>query len=97
MKTVSIFVFFCILLFLTSCKPLSSPGPENFGDLTMTELKNLTGIPSGYGPCIGITTHSQYEGWAQLWFQDDSMTIRMVRVQFHDRKIHDEVLVIPRN
>jgi hypothetical protein len=59
-------------------------------------MENLDKVPLEYGKLISVTTHAQYEGWAQLWFVDDSSTIRMVRVQFHFNRLHENVLVIPR-
>lgn len=67
------------------------------GELKSVLLENVDGIPMEYGTLISVTTHAQYEGWSQLWFVDDNNTIRMVRVQFHDNRISESVLVIPRN
>jgi hypothetical protein len=84
-----------ILLFL-NCRKIESPtvGPE--GQLKKVTLMDLNGIPESYGKLMAVTTHAQYEGWAQLWFEDSVQTIRMVRIQFHRNRIHEQVLVIPR-
>ena len=90
-----VFITLTILLII-SCRRvyLVTPPP---GKLTKIQLKELNGIPLEYGTLISVTTHAQYEGWAQLWFVDSLQTIRMARVQFHANQIHDSVLVIPRN
>ena len=67
------------------------------GDLQKIELSQLDGIPTTFGELVDVTTHAQYEGWSQLWFVDEENTIRMVRVEFHANRIHENVLVIPRN
>ncbi|MCK5033036.1 MAG: hypothetical protein KAS18_05360 [Calditrichia bacterium] len=67
------------------------------GKLEKLQLTDLTGIPLEYGKLINVTTHAAYEGWSQLWFEDENNIIRMVRVQFHMNRIHERVLVIPRN
>ena len=67
------------------------------GKLEKIQLTDLTGIPLEYGKLINVTTHASYEGWSQLWFEDENNIIRMVRVQFHNNRIHEMVLVITRN
>ena len=97
MKLFVSFLLISLLFIFISCEPLPSPSPDvPLSNLKITELGNLKGIPLEYGACIAITTTGQYAGWAQLWFQDDQMTVRMVGVQFHEKRVHDEVLVIPR-
>jgi hypothetical protein len=79
----------------TSCERLDKPAP-GAGELAKIELTDLSGIPAEYGELVGFTTHAAYEGWAQLWFEDDDGTIRIVRVSIANR-IHTDVLEIPRN
>ena len=90
------FVPILVILLFTNCKKLESPESVPEGNLEKVTLANLTGIPANYGKLMAVTTHAQYEGWAQLWFEDSVQTIRMVRIQFHSNRIHDQVLVIPR-
>ncbi|OGB66064.1 MAG: hypothetical protein A2Y94_14835 [Caldithrix sp. RBG_13_44_9] len=85
-----------IMLVSVSCRKVQRPTPQP-GQLNKALLEDLTGIPLEYGTLISVTAHAQYEGWAQLWFVDSLQTIRMVRVQFHTNRIHENVLVIPRN
>ena len=79
-----------------SCRKVQRPLPQP-GQLNKVLLEDFTGIPKEYGNLVSVTAHAQYEGWAQLWFVDSLQTIRMVRVQFHYNRIHENVLVIPRN
>jgi len=68
------------------------------GELVTLKLTNLKMIPIEFGKLTAVTASIQDEAaWAQLWFVDDSSTIRMVRVQFHNNTMHENVLVIPRN
>jgi hypothetical protein len=95
MKHVALLLFMLVFI-LCSCQRIEQ-APVAQGELKKVLLEDITGIPSEYGTLISVTTHAQYEGWSQLWFVDSTNTIRMVRVQFHDNRIHNSVLVIPRN
>jgi len=92
------YVFLILFSFalLMSCESRVKELPES-GKLEKLQLTDLTGIPLEYGKLINVTTHASYEGWSQLWFEDENNIIRMVRVQFHMNRIHERVLVIPRN
>lgn len=97
MKKTLLFLISIILFFMMdlSCKKFERPTPPP-GQLSKVQLDILTAIPLEYGKLTAVTAHAQYEGWAQLWFVDSLQTIRMVRVQFHTNRIHEQVLVIPR-
>jgi hypothetical protein len=84
------------MLTMNACERTSQPVP-GAGELLKVELAELKSIPGDYGDLTAVTTHAAYEGWAQLWFEDEEKTIRMVRVQFHDNRVHEDVLVIPRD
>ena len=83
-----IVIFF---LFSFSCRKLVQKG-----ELSKIDIKDLKSIPLEYGRLVSVTAHASYNGWAQLWFEDDQHTIRMVRIQFHEDKVHPKTLVIPR-
>ena len=85
-----------LMLAITSCERTGQPVP-GAGELLRVELSDMNGIPGDYGELVGVTTHAAYEGWAQLWFEDEEKTIRMVRIQFLDGRVQGAVLVIPRN
>ncbi len=95
MKRLSLLIIpLLILIFMiSSCQRVSSP---LVGELQELKLSNLKGIPLEYGSLISVTTHAAWPGWAQLWFEDDDRTIRVVRVGFLNNKVHETVLVIPR-
>ncbi len=93
----AIFVLLVILFLLTiSCESIDQSVPAQKGGLTKIDIDDVSSIPKAYGKLVGVTTHAMYEGWAQLWFEDENQTIRMVRVQFHTNRFHEKVLVIPR-
>jgi hypothetical protein len=94
-KLLKIFILGSSLILFLGCKKVVTESPPP-GQLEKITLETLDNIPLEYGKLMAVTTHAQYEGWSQLWFVDDSSTIRMVRVQFHFNRIHENVLVIPR-
>ncbi|MCK5077745.1 MAG: hypothetical protein KAR38_15285 [Calditrichia bacterium] len=84
-----------ILLVSISCTRIEQQAaPE--GELEYIVQSELNSIPLEYGKLKSITAHSMYDGWAQLWFEDEQQTIRMVRVNFHINKIHENVIIISR-
>jgi len=92
-----LFVFMLLFFFaFISCESKIKELPEP-GKLEIIQLTDFSEIPLSYGKLINVTTHEHYEGWSQLWFEDENNIIRMVRVQFHTNRIHERVLVIPRN
>jgi hypothetical protein len=67
------------------------------GELAIEKLKSLNAIPIEYGSLVGVTANPEFSRWAQLWFEDEDHTIRVVSVGFFDQKIREEVTMIPRN
>jgi len=49
-----------------------------------------------YGSLVSVTTVAEWPGWAQLWFEADNNTIRMVRIDFHKGEIPEGVRTISR-
>ena len=84
-----ILIFSLLMLASMSCTRVQ-PEPDT------NVVSNLAGLPTAYGELVSVTTAAQYPNWAQLWFVDDEGVIRMVRVQFDLKQIHNDVLVIPR-
>jgi len=84
-----------IMLITVSCTRIEKQSAPQ-GELKDIVLSELDSIPLEYGKLKSITTHSMYDGWAQLWFEDEQQTIRMVRVNFHSKRIMKDVIVISR-
>ena len=92
-----LFLCFITSLLMISCESVDDSSPKQTGNLTEEKLISLKEIPREFGDLKAVTTHAAYEGWSQLWFIDEQKTIRMVRVQFHENRMYDRVLVIPRH
>jgi len=95
MKKLTILVpLMCISIFFTySCQRVPAPSQT----LTTTNLTSLKNIPLEYGSLIAVTTHTQYPGWAQLWFEDDDRNIHIIRVDSVNNILRKDVTIIPRD
>jgi hypothetical protein len=67
------------------------------GKLERVKLSSIDAIPAEFGKLIDITSLSEYPRIMQLWFEDSTGTIRVVRVSMQLNKIYEEALIIPRN
>ena len=79
---------------LISCSRVQKSSP---GELKTVELKKADSIPLEYGSLVGVTANLEAPNWAQLWFEDNTGTVRVVSVGFFDNKMLKNVTVIPRN
>jgi hypothetical protein len=93
MKKLFILIILTSIIISFSCQRVS---PISEGDLKRINIPNLKGIPLECGSLIAVTTIEAAPGWAQLWFEDDEKTIRMVRIKFTKNRIAEDVLIIPR-
>jgi len=91
MKRKLILSAICALVILgaLSCTRISN-------DDDPTKFADLQSIPLEYGQLKAVTMTEQYHGWAQLWFQDDAGTIRMVRVNWATDQMLKKTLTITR-
>jgi len=94
------FIIFLLLIFTSVflfCERIPPNNSFEAGELQKIKLTELNGIPGEFGPLFAVTAHGAYPDWAQLWFVDDQGTIRMVRVNFHEYRINEVTISIPRN
>ena len=78
---ISCILMLCTLLFI-SCTRVEVAQQPTQGELQQIKLAKLDSIPMEYGSLIGVTPNKEYPRWAQLWFQDNNGTIRIVSVGF---------------
>jgi len=78
-----------LLLGLVSCARISN-------DEDASKFAALESLPLDYGQLKAVTSTEQYPGWAQLWFQDDAGTIRLVRVNWATDQMLTKVLTVTR-
>ena len=66
-------------------------------DSDPTKYADMLSVPLEYGQLKAVTMTEQYHGWAQLWFQDDAGTVRMVRVNWATDQMLKKTLTITRS
>jgi hypothetical protein len=82
-------VFAAILLFASCERTEQVPA--------MKGIVAIEDIPMDYGELVSVTTDSHYPEWTQLWFADTTGTIRMVRVNWMEKTMLADVLIISRS
>ena len=53
-------------------------------------------IPPEWGKLVSVTTNPSSPGWFQLWFEDETNTIRMTAFNFRTRRLDSDAIVLPR-
>ncbi len=89
-KYVIIGIAIALCLFVLSCQRVT-PKPSG------SDLIDLTNIPATYGNLISVTSIPAYPEWVQMWFQDNTGTIRVIKVSFGDNRMASDVRTITRN
>ena len=84
----------CILEF--SCQKLEPLSPARTGPMKIEQLKSLDAIPIEYGNLVAVTTAGPSPEWAQLWFEKPDKTIAVVKVQWQQGYLYQNVTVFPR-
>jgi hypothetical protein len=94
MKKLFVLILLISISISFSCRRIS---PVSEGELKRINVQDLKGIPTEFGSLISVTTTAAAApGWAQLWFEDDEKTIRMVRIKYTENRIAEDVIIIPR-
>jgi hypothetical protein len=79
-----------------SCTKLQDNSVPAGPALVNEQLPALDSIPTQWGKLVSVTTNPAYPGWFQLWFEDDTSTVRMVAFNHKTNKLDTKVVVIPR-
>ncbi|OGC91384.1 MAG: hypothetical protein A2W25_04435 [candidate division Zixibacteria bacterium RBG_16_53_22] len=79
-----------LCLVILACERMAPP-------ISSEEFIDLASIPASYGSLVSVSTIPAYPEWVQLWFQDSVGTIRVVRVDFTDFRMMQNVRTITRN
>ncbi len=85
----------CLFFMFYACREVVPAKGHN--QLQTIKVTDFSAIPASYGPLFQVTANGAHPGFAQLWFVDDAGTIRMVRVDFENRRIVENAMAIPRN
>lgn len=93
----------CILLLVAvlllpafSCTRLpEKPGQEGV-TVGSEQLPAVDSVPPEWGKLVSVTTNPAYPGWFQLWFEDETSTVRMVAFNLRTKQFDSNVTVLPR-
>jgi hypothetical protein len=85
-----------LLLPALSCSRLPEK-PVHEGAMVGTEqLPAPDSIPPEWGKLTSVTTNPAYPGWFQLWFEDESNTVRMAAFNYRTKQLDADAIVLPR-
>ena len=90
------FLVVVLLLPALSCSKLPEK-PATTGVMVGAEqLPTPDSIPPEWGKLVSVTTNPAYPGWFQLWFEDETNTVRMAAFNFRTRQLDPDAIVLPR-
>jgi len=85
-----------LLLPAVSCTKLSEKSAQEGAVLGSEQLPALDSVPPEWGKLVSVTTNSAFPGWFQLWFEDETSTVRMVAFDLRTKQFNSDVLILPR-
>ncbi len=95
-RKIAIGLFVCALLVPFSCAKFQEAYVPAGAALAVEKLAATDAVPLTYGKLVSVTTNPAYPGWFQLWFEDETSTVRMVAYDHKSGKVDANVVVIPR-
>jgi hypothetical protein len=90
------FLVAVLLLPALSCTRLPEESAQKGVMVGSEQLPALDSIPSEWGKLVSVTTNPAYPGWFQLWFQDETSTVRMVAFDLQTKQFNSNAIVLPR-
>ena len=85
-----------LLLPALSCTRLPEKPAQEGVMVGSEQLPALDSIPPAWGKLVSVTTNPAFPGWFQLWFEDESSTVRMVAFNLRTKQFDSNVIVLPR-
>ena len=92
-------VWFLVVVFLLpalSCSKLPEKPTQEGVTVGSEQLPALDSIPADWGKLVSVTTNPAYPGWFQLWFEDETNTVRMAAFNFRTKQLDPDAMVLPR-
>jgi hypothetical protein len=85
-----------LLLPALSCTRLPEKSAQTGVTAGSEQMPALDSIPAAWGKLVSVTTNPAFPGWFQLWFEDESSTVRMAAFNLRTRQFDSNVTVLPR-
>jgi hypothetical protein len=96
-KTGIWFLFAVLLVSGLSCARLSEKPAESGAVLSSEQLPAPDSIPAAWGKLVSATSNPAFPGWFQLWFEDETGTVRVAAFNFRTRQLDPNAVVFARN
>ncbi|MFA4948299.1 MAG: hypothetical protein WC674_07315 [Candidatus Krumholzibacteriia bacterium] len=90
------FLVVVLLLPAFSCARLPEKPAQEGVTVGSEQLPALNSIPAEWGKLVSVTTNPAYPGWFQLWFEDETNTVRMATFNFRTKQLDPDAMVLPR-
>jgi hypothetical protein len=84
------------LLPALSCARLPEKPAQTGAMAGSEQMPALDSIPAAWGKLVSVTSNPAFPGWFQLWFEDESSTVRMAAFNLRTRQFDSNVTVLPR-
>lgn len=90
------FLVAVLLLPAYSCSRLPEKPPQTGAPAASEQLPAPDSIPSQWGKLVSVTTNPAFPNWFQLWFEDETGTVRMAAFDFRSKQFDPDAIVLPR-
>jgi len=96
-RKTGLWVLVVVLLLTTlSCARLPESPAQKGVMVGAAQLPASDSIPSEWGKLVSVTSNPAYPGWFQLWFQDETGTVRMVAFNLQTKQLDSNAVVLAR-
>lgn len=85
-----------LLLSALSCARLPETPAASGAALSSEQLPAPDSIPAAWGRLVSVTSNPAFPGWFQLWFEDETGTVRMAAFNFKTKQLDMNAVVLPR-
>jgi hypothetical protein len=84
------------LLPALSCTKLPEKAAQTGVLVGSEQLPALDSIPPEWGKLVSVTTSPAFPNWFQLWFENETGTVRMAAFNFQTRQFDPNAVMLPR-
>jgi hypothetical protein len=85
-----------LLLPAISCSRLPEKAVQQAPTVASEQLPALDSIPPEWGRLVSVTTNPAFPNWFQLWFEDETGTVRMAAFDFRTKQLDPSALIFAR-
>lgn len=90
------FLVAVLLLPAFSCSRLPDKSAKEGPTVGSEQLPALDSIPAEWGRLVSVTTSPAFPNWFQLWFENETGTVRMAAFNFRTRQLDPDAMIFAR-